>query len=182
MSKYLLKAREFTISPTNESDIWESKWNIVHKESEKIIGWVSFEGHKEAGTIPFSIWLEEGYRDRDYGKQAIRMMVDFAFLHSNIYEVKTECEHENDAYIVALEKSGFVYRDKDSNAETYSIIKQKTSWLGLYIILGVAAGLVLGILLNVLWAGLIVGLIFGLIIGAVLDSKEKAQRKKVTRK
>lgn len=182
MKKYILKASEFTISPSDENDIWESKWIITHKESEKVIGWASFEGHKESGTIPFSIFIEEGYRDRNYGKQAIRMMVDFAFLHANIFEVKTECEHENDPYIVALEKSGFVYREKENGLEKYSIIKQKTSWMGLYLLLGVAAGLIMGIMLNIIWAGLVIGVAIGLIIGIVLDSKENAYRKSITHK
>ena len=94
--KYHLKSNEFYIIPSDENDLWEKKWDINKKESDETIGWVSFEGKKMSGSIPISIYIDE----------KMRIMVDWAFLHPNIYEVRAKSEHDNDAYITALHKAG----------------------------------------------------------------------------
>ena len=58
------------------------------------------------------------YRNRGLGTEIIRMLVNWAFLHRNIFEVVSRAEHENDKGVNALQKAGFVYRGSEGEVET----------------------------------------------------------------
>lgn len=180
--KYHLKSNEFYIIPSDENDLWEKKWDINKKESDETIGWVSFEGKKMSGSIPISIYIDEKMRNRGYAQGALKIMVDWAFLHPNIYEVRAKSEHDNDAYITALHKSGFVYRyvDDETGLEKYTVTKQKPSYLGAYLILGFGVGLALGIVIDILWVGVVIGLVMGFGVGKYFERADEKLRFKVT--
>lgn len=183
-NKYLLKSDKILVKPQNEEDLWGTAWDILLNEGDnRKIGYISFEGEKYSGTIPISVELDEYHRDKGYGTRAIRLMTDWAFLHSNIYEVETFTDPENDAYIFALEKAGYVYRGHmDDGKDRYSKEKQPTSWLGLYVVIGIAVGAALGIVIDIPWVGIVVGLFAGIVIGRYMDSQVVSAREKVTGK
>lgn len=182
-SKYLLKSTRLTILPSDETNLWEAPWNISLKANDKpVIGWISFSGEKSMGTIPISIELEPIYQNQGYGTEALKVMVEWAFYHRNVYEIKAESEHENDKYINALERAGFVYRDKSGSCEHYSITKQKTAWTGLYMMIGIFIGFLVGFLINNMWVGMIIGIFVCLLSGVNMDMKERKERENVTGK
>ena len=183
-SKNLLKGDKIFIVPSNDDNLWEEPWIIHIKDGEKeVIGWVSFAGEKKAGTVPISIEIPNiHYRNQGYGTQALRLMTEWAFYHRNVFEIQTTAEHENSAYIMALQKAGFVFRDGTRFIENYSIVKQKTAWTGVYLIIGIVAGLILGFVFNNGWAGLGVGVFVAVILGGSMDFKERKYRESVTGK
>lgn len=183
-SKNLLKGDKIYIVPTNDANLWEEPWDIhiIDGEKEKI-GQISFAGEKDAGTVPISIEIPDiHYRNRGFGTQALRLMTEWAFYHRNVFEIKTTADHENSAFIAALQKAGFVYRDGTRYIENYSIIKPKTAWTGIYLIIGIVAGLILGFVFNNGWAGLGVGVFVAIIVGGSMDFKEKSYRESITHK
>lgn len=180
---FCLKTEEITITPTNEEDLWESDWEIAFRRGEQErIGTASFAGEKLLGAIPLRVELEQKYRNRGLGTQVIKMMVNWAFLHKNIYEVISQVEHENDKGVNALQKAGFVFRGQEGKVETYSIIKEKTVWTGVYVVVGIIAGMILGLLLSNIWLGFAIGLICCLFIGKSMDYNELKYRESVTGK
>lgn len=181
-NRFTIKTKEMTISPMDESDIWEGDWSISvrYEEGFREIGRASFKGDKLLGCIPISMNIEEAYRNKGYATEAFKLMTDFAFGYKNIYELSADIDSDNDACIVAVEKAGFVRRKKEGKLETYSIIKPHTVWLGLYLYIGLIAGLVIGIVINMMWTGLILGLIIGIFIGAGMDYRAKKDRESVT--
>ena len=183
-SKNMLKGNSIFIVPSNEENLWEEPWDIHVKDGEKEkIGTVSFAGEKARGCVPISIEIPDiHYRNRGFGTQALRLMTEWAFFHRNVFEIETTAEHENSAYIMALQKAGFVYREGTRETEHYSITKQKTSWTALYLIIGIIVGLALGIIVNNGYAGLGVGVFFAVIVGSSMDLKEKHYRESVVGK
>ncbi len=180
---FWLKSDMITITPSNEEDLWESDWIIALRKGEKEqIGTASFAGEKLLGAVPLKVELSQIYRNRGLGTEVIKMMVNWAFLHRNIYEVISWVEHENDKGVNALRKAGFVFRGKEGNTETYSIIKAKTVWTGVYVVVGIIVGMILGIVLNNVWLGFAVGLVSCLCLGAVMDSNALKYRESVTGK
>lgn len=178
--KYLLKSDKITIEPVNEDDLWEGDWEIRLKDSTRAkIGTVSYAGEKEAGAIPIRIEIAEKYRNQGYGTEALKMMVDWAFLHRNIYEVTAVAEHENSAFIYSLEKAGFVFRDGTRSTEYYSITKEKSSWMGLYLMIGIVVGLIIGVVLVSPYVGMGIGLLISLGCGAAMDNRAKKEREAV---
>ena len=184
--KFGYKSGDMMVKPTNEEDIWNSKWDIYLKigGDDTRIGWVSFEGPKEKGTIPISMELLPLYRHRGHGPNVLKMMREWAFLHGNIYEISAECPNDNTDSIHALQKAGFVYREgssvKAGAMERYSVTKQRSSWLGLYILIGVVGGIILGIALGHIWVGFGVAMFAGIVIGISMDAAENKKRRDVT--
>lgn len=186
-TKHDQKSKKLIISPSNPDDLWESRWNIYANlkelKQQPLIGWISFAGEKDAGTIPMEIEITDPEdRNRGYGTEAIRIMTDWVFLHKNIFEITAVSEHENSGYIMALQKAGFVLREASRETEYYSITKQGTSWTGLYLAIGIVVGLILAFILNNGWVGLGIGVFFCLVIGSSMDIKEKKYRESVTGK
>ena len=178
---YVIKTKEFLIEPVNPEDIWEGLWSITLRGDEPVkIGTATFAGEKIAGTVPIRVDLDEDYRNKKYGTEVFKLMVDFAFGFSNIYEVSAQTELENDKCRYALEKAGFVHRSASHGVEYFSITKPKSSWLALYLYLGLLVGLALGILISSIWVGLVIGLVIGLAFGMSMDNVVKKQREKVT--
>ena len=186
--KFGYRSGDLMVKPTNEEDIWNCKWDIYLKigGDDTRIGWVSFEGEKEKGTVPISIELLPLYRHRGHGTNVLRMMREWAFLHGNVYEVTAEAANDNTEYIGALQRAGFVYREGSSvqagSVERYSVTKQRSSWLGLYILIGVVAGILLGILIGHIWVGFAIAMFAGIVIGIAMDAAETKKRVEVTGK
>lgn len=179
-SKYVLKSSEVMIVPVDEEKPWDTDWQVVlRNDEERIIGKATFAGEKARGTVPLFVELTEGYRNKGYGTEVICMMVNWAFLHGNVYEVFAVTEHENDKAVYALEKAGFVLRDDDHGIETYSILKEKTYWTGIYLIVGIVLGLALALILDMPWVGMGIGLIVSLLTGMAMDAKAKKERESI---
>lgn len=180
---FCLKTDTLTITPSNMDDMWESDWIIAFRKGEKEqLGTATFAGVKRLGTVPLYVELRPEYRNRGLGTEIIRMLVNWAFLHKNIFEVVSRAEHENDKGINALEKAGFVYRGSEGEVETYSIIKAKTTWTGVYVIVGILNGMLLGVVFNNLWMGFLVGIVVSLCIGEIMDNKALKYRESITGK
>lgn len=180
--KLVLKSPVITITPSNEQDLWNADWNITLTKEDKKIGTASFHGEKEMGTVPLSVNVDGEYADQDYEKEALAMMVDWAFHFRNIYEVKSETDREDDFRVRALKKTGFVYRSSEGRQESYSIIKPKTAWTGAYLFIGIFLGLIFGLVFSHLLVGMIVGVAIGVAIGLSMDVAANKEREKVTGK
>ena len=182
-NNFCLKSDTVTITPSNMENLWESDWIIAFRKGEKEqLGTATFAGEKLLGTVPLDVELMPKYRNRGLGTEIIRMMVNWAFLHKNVFEVVSKVEHENDKGVKALQKAGFVYRGIEEKVETYSIIKAKTAWTGAYAVVGILVGLLLGIVINSVWLGFGIGLCASLSIGAIMDSNASKYRESVTGK
>lgn len=182
-SSFCLKTDTLTITPSNEDDLWESDWIIAFRKGEKEqLGTATFAGEKRLGAVPLYVELLPEYRNRGLGTEIIRMLVNWAFLHRNVFEVVSSAEHENDKGVNALQKAGFVYRGSEGAVEKYSIIKEKTAWTGVYVIVGVLNGMLLGVVLNNLWMGFILGIVISLCIGEIMDNKALKYRESITGK
>lgn len=179
--KHTIKTKDMIIKPVEDANIWEGEWTISIKNEDWIqIGTANFKGEKLLGTVPVTVTLDEKYRNKGYGTRAFKLLVEFAFGFKNIYEVKAVTYSDDDKCVYALEKAGFVRRNKEGKEETYSVIKPASTWMGLYIYIGIIIGLIIGIVVSAMWVGMVIGLVIGFVIGTVLDNEEKKERERVT--
>ena len=185
--KYGFRSGDLMIRPVNEENLWEEKWDIILvPNGDTRIGWFSFAGKKERVTVPIQIELEPLYRHRGYGTAALKMIREWAFLHKDIFEIEAVVSNEDKDTIHALERAGFIYREgstvETGAMEKYSITRQKTSWLGIYIVIGIFAGMILGIALGYIWVGLGISVFLGIVLASYLDYQEKKWREHITGK
>lgn len=182
-NNFCLKSDTVTITPSDMDNLWESDWIIAFRKGEKEqIGTASFAGEKLLGAVPLNVELMTKYRNRGLGTEIIRMMVNWAFLHKNVFEVVSKVEHENDKGVNALQKAGFVFRSNEGKVETYSVIKGKTVWTGAYVVVGIIVGMIFGIVINSVWLGFAIGFSASLCIGAIMDNNALKYRQSVTGK
>lgn len=184
---FRLKDTNISVVPTDFEKMWETPWKIYRNydagDPGKEIGYVTFAGEKERGTVPISIEIYDPCdRNQGFGTKAIRLMTEWAFGFSNVYEITAQTEHENSSYIMALQKAGYVQRSYSKGTEKYSIVKPKTAWTGLYLAIGIVVSFIIGYLFNNVWIGVVLGLLICLILGSSMDYKERKFREAVTGK
>ena len=182
-STFELKGDKVIITPKDPTKPFECEWDIILKDPDRpVIGKLSFEGEKMLGRVPLQIEIfETQNRNRGFGTEAIKMIKEWTLYHKDIYEVTAEVLHENDSAVIAFEKAGFVFRDGTREIEHYSATRQKSSWLGLYAVIGIIIGLLLVILVpSYPFFTFSASMIVCLAAGLGMDARENAHQRKVT--
>ena len=169
-----LVTTHFNITPEDIEKLFDSEWKVTLKEgSDDKVGSIRFEEGMFQDNMKMTVDLEPAYEKTKIISEIYYSMAAFAFRFKNIREISTECRHENDHRVKGLEKAGYVYRENKDGSDFYSIKKQKTSWTGFYIFVGLIAGFIMGITFSNLWMGTLAGVLIGALIGVLLDGKEK---------
>jgi RimJ/RimL family protein N-acetyltransferase len=84
----------------------EGQWFFVEKKDGTKIGFIAhFSTHGKLTAIGYALLPSE--RGKDYGSEAIKIMVDYLFLSKNIARIQAETHPQNIASQRVLEKAGF---------------------------------------------------------------------------
>jgi len=183
--KYRIKADMVDIFPKLKSEDNKSIWNIewtgyTREDPARKVGTVSYEGEPKRGRLKLVAEAEPEFKDSREMKTLLKAMVDWTFNQKNAYEIEAVTDHEDDSRIYMLQAAGFVYRDGTRQTDNYSVTKQRTSWTGLYLFIGIIAGFAIGVVIDMMVTGLAIGVFIGIAIGAALDQKEVAEQREVT--
>lgn len=172
-----LVTKHFLLQPQNTEKIWEEPWSVsLIKGEQKKVGSIHFEEAGFHGEVKIRVELENEYDKTGYDAEIFSTMAKFVFMFKDLREISTSCRHENDHRVRGLEKAGYVLREFKDGCDYYSMKKQKTSWTGLYIFVGLIAGFIIGITVSNLWMGTLSGILIGAVIGYLMDKKvEKEQ-------
>ena len=84
----------------------DERWFFVETKDGGKIGWISHSLIGGCTTVEYA--LVPAARNRGYGTEAVRIMVDYLFLSQNITRIQAEALTENSASQRVLEKAGFV--------------------------------------------------------------------------
>ena len=173
-----LKTKHFIIAPGNEKNVLEEEWSVTLNDGDKArVGSIHFENGILNGEVQMEVELEKEYEKSKYVQELFYSMARFVFQSDDIREISTQCRHENDHRVRGLEKAGYVFRQFKDGNDYYSMKKQKTSWTGLYVFIGLIAGFILGLTVSNLFMGTIIGVLSGAIIGFLLDKRETGKNK-----
>lgn len=169
-----LVTRHFMMEPENADKLWEDEWSVTLKDDDKTkVARFHFEDAGLDGELTLFLDIEPSYQKPGLGAEIYAAIAEFVFKFQEHKAIRTSCRHENDDLVHSLEKAGYVRRGNADGSDFYSIKKQKTSWAGLYMIIGLIAGFIIGITISNLWIGTISGVIIGTVIGYLLDKKDK---------
>lgn len=87
----------------------QANFAIVTLESDELIGTISIENinntHRR-GTLGIFIG-EEKYQDKEYGMEAIKLILDFGFNYMNLQNIKLNVIEFNERAIACYKKCGF---------------------------------------------------------------------------
>ena len=175
-SLFPLETKHFFIRPQSEEKPLEEGWSVCLKDGEKReIGSISFEDAVLHGELQISVTLDPEYNKADYNREIFFAMSNFAFQSQEVREISTQCRYEEENLVRGLEKAGYVRRETVDGIHHYSIKKQKTSWTGAYIFVGLIAGFIIGITVSNLWMGTLIGVVTGAIIGILMDKRDSKE-------
>lgn len=185
MAEYSIKAGDVELFPDKDANtaktVWDVKWLIKERKDEKRhVGSLWFNGVPEMGVVDMNFSIESRFWNREYAREALRAIIDWVFDKKDLYEIKITIGVEEEDKAAVLQRSGFVFRRGNKVDESYSIVKPRTVWTGLYVPIGIVAGIGLGVLFDSMIVGLAVGVVIGLVVGVILDTRANAERTKIT--
>lgn len=183
--KFRIKADEVDIYPVlsdpQDKCIWHIIWEAYDKDKEQHkVGTVCFDGEPERGRVSLKVECEDEFVDTREARSMLNAMISWAFNQKGIYVVETVAEHTDYHKVELLQSAGFVYREGTRSIEQYSVIKEPTSWTGLYVFIGFVAGLILVVVFDHIVIGLTLGLFAGVSVGSIMDHNEQAFRSEIT--
>lgn len=120
----IFSSEEFEIGPHMKMHLEELKkdstllgwgvWLVINKETNTIIGDIGFKGKPNSqktvevgyGIIPFA-------QSKGYATEAVKEIIQWAFLSNDVNEVVAECEEDNFPSIKVLEKLNMNREEKE---------------------------------------------------------------------
>lgn len=163
-----------------ETRLWYTPWKLSLKKSGETAGYLSFKGPQEKGAVEIGYGMLPEYEGQGYMTEAVGAAVDWAFSQEDVYTVYAETDADNAASARVLEKQSFERCGEGGEGPRYCRKKPASSWIAVYMCLGVSIGVSLGTAQNNMAIGMCMGIAIGLCIGAALDSREKKHRREVT--
>ncbi len=175
-----MKTSGLFIIPVDEKQRFTTTYELYirrKRERGELIGKMWFCGEPSHGRIEIKFEIDSKYRDKGYATEALREITDWAFMQKGVYEIVAYADHDNDAALAVLTKAKYIYRTIDNHIEEYSIIKPKTTWLGLYVCIGFFIGPAIGIVIQSPALGTVIGMTACILAGLIMDSKDRTERK-----
>jgi len=163
-------------------EYWAGDWDVFRKQKKEPplkVGRFRFLGKPNNGRVEIEIEIDHDYINNGYASATLKAINDWCFARNNIYIIDAHIDEENKPALRAFTKAGYVYRSREHKVEHYSVIKPYTSWLGLYIVIGVWAGLILGVITTYTTIGFIIGLLLGIVCGKIMENKSLQRRDEI---
>ena len=90
-----------------EMYLWNTNWEIVLKEENRIIGGFCFQGCPDSrGRVQIGYVIQKRYQGKGYATEALKRMISWALSQAAVSEEIAETEKDNFPSQRALEKSG----------------------------------------------------------------------------
>jgi [ribosomal protein S5]-alanine N-acetyltransferase len=87
--------------------LWHTVWPIIHNEENRVIGTIGLGGPPKERRVIIGYWIDERYRNRGYGTEAVQALAQWAFENPTVSSVTASTPEENLASQRVLQKSGF---------------------------------------------------------------------------
>lgn len=160
--------------------LWYTPWQMIEKSSGKRMGDLCFKGAPQKGRVEIGYGITEEFEGQGFTTEGLKAMCEWAFSQKDVYIVEAETEPQNKASQRVLEKAGFVPLDKvGQEGPRFALSKPATSWLAVYMCLGLSIGMSLGASSGNSSLGLSLGIAVGTCLGAALDAAERKHRNQI---
>ena len=163
-----------------DAHAWYACWQMTQKDGT-FVGDACFKGAPENAETEIGYGVLADYRGKGYATEAVGALTEWAFSASEaLYYVTAETDPDNAASQRVLEKNGFVPTgEQGEEGPRYEKERPETSWLAIYLSIGLCLGVAIGTSLGNLALGIPIGMGLGLAVGTSLDKKAKDALTKV---
>lgn len=156
---------------------WYAAWKITDRQTGEMVGDLCFKGPQVDGAVEIGYGLKPGQEGKGYMTEAVKAMCNWALGQENVYFIFAETLADNEKSQQVLENNGF--KPTGTNGEEGSrfyLEREKSSWMTIYLCLGMSIGLSMGINQGNQAIGMCLGMSIGMALGAGLDSSDKKAR------
>lgn len=123
------------ILPIIEASLEKSKnpngfelWMIVKQEDMSVIGDIGFHGKPdEKGEVEIGLGLVEHERNKGYGYEALRAIMDWLYCQESVKAIKAECLLNNKPSARILERAGMKETHRNQNLIYWKLIKHNSN-------------------------------------------------------
>ena len=101
----------------NAWKFWFTRWEIILKSENKIIGSCGFKGFpNNNGEVEIGYMIKPSYQNKGYMTEALKEMVRFSFMHHRVNHVLAETPQDNFPSHRVLIKNDFeIFKEKENN-------------------------------------------------------------------
>lgn len=158
--------------------LWYTNWQIFLLADNTPIGSLCFKGGPVNGAVEIGYGIDEPYQNQGYATEAVKAMLAWAFGQQGVYFITAETEKDNLASIQVLKNNVFLPAGEGTEGLLWEIEKPASSWMAIFMCLGLSIGISFGAAQNNMGVGLSIGMCIGLAVGAAIDAQDRATREK----
>ena len=86
-----------------------TKFTILDKDSSEKVGYIGFENiNFVEGHSGFGFFIRSSFRGKGFGSEALRLILEYGFLHLRLRRIYTEILETNRASQAVVKKLGFI--------------------------------------------------------------------------
>ena len=165
--------------------LWHTAWRMVHKETGETVGDLGFQGVPVDKTVEIGYGVLEAFRKQGYAAEAVHARIDWACTQPDVYYARAITDEGNLASERVLEKLKFqrilthpAAAVLEDGQTLWELEKPASSWMAIYMCLGLGCGGAIGSALNSYTIGMSIGLALGVALGVSLDGQDRERRKR----
>lgn len=124
--KIALEMMIHLVEEDEENYLWNTNWEIVLKEKNRIIGGFCFQGCPNTnGEVQIGYIMQEEFRGRGYTTEVLKKMVEWALAQEGVKWVVAETEKDNIPSSRVLEKIGMEKHRETENTFWWRINRRR---------------------------------------------------------
>ena len=165
--------------------LWHTAWRMVDTGTGETVGDLGFHGVPVDKTVEIGYGAMEAFRNQGYTTEAVRALVDWAFTQPDVYYARAITDEGGVASERVLEKLKFqrilthpAAASLEDGQTLWELEKPASSWMAIYMCLGLGCGGAIGSAMNNYTIGMSIGLALGVALGISLDGKDRESRKR----
>lgn len=172
-----IKTKRLLLAETDAS----GRWSVKTADGDTLIGEVSVsasEGIAKTADIDYVIYPE--YKGEGYAAEILTAVSDYIYGKGEIYFVRVAVGVGEESKGEMLCACGFNAVNEEEGAEIiiYEKEKPKSSYMSIYMMLGMSSGMCLGVANDKMAIGMCIGMSLGMAIGISLDRMDMNARKR----
>lgn len=157
---------------------WYTNWKIALHDG-KVIGNLGFKGPQKNGAVEIACAIYEEHRNNGFATEAVRQAIHWAFSDNDVYFITAETEESDLASKHVLEKLGFAPNGAGNKGELYEKEREESSWMAIFMCIGISCGVSIGITLDNVGTGMCIGMCLGVAVGLSFDESDRKKRIKL---
>lgn len=153
-------------------------WSIAIKKGDRI-GTLRFTSSPLKYTVIAEITYDSAEYETTYQQEVFGMMAEMGLVEPQIHFVEYKIAGCDQSIVSMLEKLGYQKEVKAEYADYLVKEQGHTSWISVYLCMGVGVGVAMGNSSGNMGMGMCLGMCCGMLFGVALDSSAKKKRDEI---